>query len=292
MNQQIPRVDFNPQDQTIQFEICRIETLTPRINMTSDSRRYIRRHDFYVFFIIEAGHGTYTIDFEVYDIQPNTMFFIAPHQIHYWEVDEALSGYAILFPEDFLASTYLDEAVRFPENFTFFNWETRACMPLSPNQMKRFHLLSNVMTAEYTDINIQNRAIAIRSALMLFIVNVQRVFDDTPSDSQTAGQTIVGQFTKLVNQHIFDTHVVADYAVMLGITAGHLSDTVKLYAGTSPQHIIHNRVILEAKRLLLHSDAPASAIAMQLLFSDASYFGRFFKRETGMTPKSFRIKYR
>ena len=284
----IPNYEFKSPDETIRFEICRIQDKAHIFG----TKRFIHRNNFYVIFLIESGSGTYHIDFEDYRIQPNTIFFIAPQQIHYWDIEQELKGYLILFPADFLATVPLDENLRFPDHFSMFDWETRACVTIPAKRIRWFFTLATLMTHEFKEKNLLYRNIAVQNTLLLFIVNVQRVVNDTPLENQEAGQVIVRQFARLVNQHFQHTQSVKDYADMLSVTAGHLSDTIKTYRGITPLEYIHRRVVLEAKRLLIHTREPASAIAEALSFSDASYFGRFFKREVGETPNQFRHKYR
>jgi len=75
---------------------------------------------------------------------------------------------------------------------------------------------------------------------------------------------------------------------MLNISAGHLSEVVKDQSGKSAITHIHERLVLEAKRLLFHTENSIKEVAFQLGFEDASYFNRFFKRITGNTPLDYR----
>ena len=85
---------------------------------------------------------------------------------------------------------------------------------------------------------------------------------------------------------------MAAYAEMLNISAGHMGDVVKEQSGKPAIAHIHERVILEAKRLLFHTDYVIKEIAFHLGFEDASYFSRFFKRMTGHTPVDYRLNIR
>ncbi len=82
---------------------------------------------------------------------------------------------------------------------------------------------------------------------------------------------------------------VREYAEAMGISESHLNNIMKSMTGYTPARLIHNETILEAKRLLIHSDLTVSEVGYHLNFEDPSYFSRFFKRETGLNPKQFRI---
>lgn len=83
-----------------------------------------------------------------------------------------------------------------------------------------------------------------------------------------------------------------DYAAKIGISASHLSDTIKAVTGVSPGHIIRQEIALESQRLLAHSQLTAAEIGYRLNFDDPAYFGRFFKRECGQSPSAFRYQIR
>ena len=81
---------------------------------------------------------------------------------------------------------------------------------------------------------------------------------------------------------------VQSYADLLGVSAGHLSRSIKDVTGSSASQIIRQELIMEAKRLLVNTDLVVERISDQLAFTDPAYFGRFFKRETGFSPGSYR----
>ena len=79
-----------------------------------------------------------------------------------------------------------------------------------------------------------------------------------------------------------------DYAHRLNITPNYLNALCQEFFLKTASEIIRERTILEAKRLLMHSGLSVSEIAYKIGFTDNSYFGRYFKNDTGMTPKNFR----
>jgi AraC family transcriptional activator of pobA len=81
---------------------------------------------------------------------------------------------------------------------------------------------------------------------------------------------------------------VTDYAALLGVTPEHLTRSVRRATGVAASDVIHQRLVLEAKRSLLYTDLTVRAIADDLRFDDPSYFNRFFKRSVGVTPRAFR----
>ncbi|HVW52108.1 MAG TPA: helix-turn-helix domain-containing protein [Trinickia sp.] len=102
------------------------------------------------------------------------------------------------------------------------------------------------------------------------------------------GQTHLRVFSKLVEKHYREHLPIAEYASQLGITPVHLNAVCQRLVGQSALSIVHQRLLLEAKRNLVYTTLNVSQIADLLGFSEPAYFTRFFKRLTGSAPNAFR----
>jgi AraC-like DNA-binding protein len=103
---------------------------------------------------------------------------------------------------------------------------------------------------------------------------------------------LLKRYLNKIEDNYTQSHEVADYADMLNISPGHLSQVVKEQSGSSAITHIHDRLIMESKRLLFHTDHSIKEIAFRLGFEDASYFNRFFKRMVNDTPVAYRTTIR
>ena len=92
----------------------------------------------------------------------------------------------------------------------------------------------------------------------------------------------------MVDDRYSEWHQVQDYAAKIHITPKHLSQTVKQITGRSAKNMIQDRLELEAKRMLLHTELSIKEISFQLGFEDPLYFSGFFKKRAGVSPSSFR----
>jgi AraC-like DNA-binding protein len=127
------------------------------------------------------------------------------------------------------------------------------------------------------------------SYLRVLSVYVSRLYTEQLSaNAGTKERKVLQQFKQLINKHFLELHLVADYAQLLRISAGYLNEVIKQQSGKTAIEHIHERILLEAKRQLLHTGASMKEIAYNLGFEDAAYFSRFFKRLTGQTPAAFR----
>ena len=98
------------------------------------------------------------------------------------------------------------------------------------------------------------------------------------------------RFNALLDAHFKEHRPVSFYAEILGLTTAHLNVVCRDVAGRSPLAIIHERLLLEAKRSLVYTTMQVGAISNALGFSEPAYFTRFFKRATGLGPMAFRTK--
>ena len=99
---------------------------------------------------------------------------------------------------------------------------------------------------------------------------------------------VVSRFMELVERDAARRHRIADYAAELAVTPGHLSVLCTQYVGQRAKRVLHSVLASRARRMLLYTDESAARVGASLGFEDPSYFSRFFRRETGQTPKEFR----
>lgn len=100
--------------------------------------------------------------------------------------------------------------------------------------------------------------------------------------------SILREYNFLVEKHFREKHTVKEYADLLFKSPKTLSNVFKKMGTTTPLQFIHNRIMIEAKRLLTYSDQTISDITYELGFSDIHVFSRFFKKNEGVSPQNFR----
>jgi len=133
----------------------------------------------------------------------------------------------------------------------------------------------------------------LRAFFHIFMVNLQRMYAENLSvDTSGREPDLVRRFKKMVAEKYASQMSVQEYADALGVSVSGLNSAVKEATRTTPGQIVRNEMVMAAKRMLAHSDMNVSEICFELSFDDPSYFGRFFKREAGVTPSSFREQMR
>ncbi|MEM7134212.1 MAG: helix-turn-helix domain-containing protein [Chloroflexota bacterium] len=245
------------------------------------------RHDFYEILYITGGEGVHYLDFDAYPIEPPVLYFISPGQIHYWKTTVPLQGHAMLFVADFLLQGQQDENILHELGFFHAVEETPALTLRGQNAETMANLVHAIVDEFQADRFSRNSAI--RSWFHLLLVQSQRLFNHASrTPEQSVPSTLVRHFKQLVSERFATEQSVQTYAEQLAVTPNHLSDTIKAMTGRTPGQLIRQEIALEAKRLLRHTDLTIAEIGYQLNFEDPSYFGRFFRREAGVSPGRFR----
>ncbi|MDB9823449.1 AraC family transcriptional regulator [Deltaproteobacteria bacterium] len=245
------------------------------------------RHAFYEIMYIEGGEGTHIIDFEPYPVTPDSIFYFSPGQTHFWKLTRPLEGRSIRFTENFLlfspSQQFLIEDLDFFHNLAY----PPHILPGINKGEEIKHFFSQIETESRS--NGYGRDLNIRSHLIILLIEIQRLFiAGINKKGVMKSSTIISLFKKMVSNEFLTRRSVGFYADKLGITEAYLYELSKQITGLTPGQIIRKEIALEAKRQLAHTDSTVAEIGYKLHFDDPSYFGRFFKRETGLSPRSFR----
>ena len=275
----------------IPFEIVSTENMS-NISRSLSWAGFPHRHKFYEILYYTGGQGTHFIDFEPYSFIPPVIYFISPGQVHFWHLKLPLEGYAILFTEDFLILSPAGKSMI--NDFTFFHGvNQKPELKLNDTQKYLIDLQIQTIQNEYSSSQF-GRASMLAAHFHILMVQLQRIWHEymPVENGKSHKSLLVRRFKNMVSQYFMQEQSIQYYAENLGISASHLSETVKNITGFSPGQIIRNEITMEAKRLFAHTELSAAEIGYKLSFEDPSYFGRFFKRETGMSPSVFRQQIR
>jgi len=236
---------------------------------------FSHRHLFYAVYWIHEGSGTHIIDFKEYDIKSDRLFFIYPEQVHFLHKVAHLRYSALQFTEDFIMPLF-SMGQRHIDVFKDINKEERERMSLL---FKQLH--------DESHSGLSNATAIIQSEINTLLLELERIgctdatFPIVPE--------LLQKYKRLINNKFTKERQVQSYALQLGISPNYLNVLTKKHLGKSALEMINDRVVLEVKRLLSHTDYDISQIAYVLGFNELSYFSRFFKRNTGMTPIEFRL---
>lgn len=247
------------------------------------------RHNFYHLVLFTEGAGSHTIDFEHFEVKPWQIYFMIPGQVHSWNFKGHTDGYVINFSVSFINTLIIKPD--YLAQFIFFTGQATHSVINIP--AKNRDDVKSVM--EQLLLESENHAYMgadmVRALMVQLFIMVGRMGEKQPYQTITPYNfTLLKNFQKLIEDNYTRLKLPKDYAALLYITPNHLNALCADILGLSAGELIRNRVILEAKRLLINLDLGIAEIAYRLNFADNSYFTKFFKKYTGVTPEEFRKK--
>lgn len=269
------------------FNLQRMEDIFDQVQGESDVPH---RHDYYTVLFVQEGYGTHVVDFKTYEFGSNQVFFVAPGQIHQVNTLERPKGWVITFSRDFLIENSIPET--FLQNINLFRsfGDTPPIVIDEQNLGKLDNILAQM--EECFPLRDSHRNRALGALLQLFLIYCNHICTlcnapDQP-DEESTGATMLRDFKDLVETRYQDWHKVQEYASELNITPKHLSHTIKLITGKTAKEYIQDRLLLEAKRLLRHTELSMKEISYELGFEEPLHFSGFFKKQEGVSATTFR----
>lgn len=262
--------------QTVQFEESCVVNSPQQINQ-------------YKVFWIKEGTGKYNIDFKSYSFEDGVLFFLSPGQVFSVDSEKIKEAYQLSFTRDFYCIQTHDAEVSC--NRVLFNniYETPFVVPSEKETQKLDFILQNLKeefeleeTAQYD---------MLQSLLKQFIVYSVRIKKEKDVVKESVETKLFKDFSLLVEQNFKKIHRVTGYAYRLGLSPKSLTKHLQKIGTETPSDFIKNRIITEAKRLLLYTDDSIKQVAFDLGFNDPAYFSRFFTKATGQSPKQFKRSY-
>lgn len=236
------------------------------------------RHTYFEIMLIESGGCSQLVDFKNYVGNDYSCYIICPQQIHLMNRNNS-SGTVIQFTEDRITSSEFLATIRqhlVYENSALF-FENR------PDIFRELQMLINILT-KYLGIkeHINNQVVThILLSIISIIIENKQVKDNSEKDTV---KKLLIDFYLLIDEHFSENVGVQFFLEKLETTEKKLAETTKKYTGLTPLQVIHNRILLEAKRLMLFEEKTHKEIGFQLGFDSPSSFSSFIKSKTGLAP--------
>jgi AraC family transcriptional activator of pobA len=243
------------------------------------------RHSFYHLVFFTQGTGHQQIDFKRFSVEAGLIYFMVPGQVHSWDFESEPDGYIINFSTDYLSSFLLKP--NYLENFSFFSGQLdQQVLELEAEvQQKAIAIFEDILKEGQNEQPINDDLV--KTLLIRLFIEIARNKTQV-SNSNSYNHTILKNFKNLIENNYAHLRLPKQYAELLYITPNHLNALCNDFLGVSAGVLIRERVILEAKRLLINLDLLISEVATKLNFDDQSYFIKFFKKYEGLTPEKFR----
>lgn len=246
--------------------------------------------DYIKIIFLKAGSHM-QVDFKEYHLEQDALFFIQGGQ--WYQFDEALCNGAMLYyNRDFYCVEFHDKEVAC-DGILFHNIYEIPVVYLDAAQ-------SAIMQGIFAEIKAEmlqedsGMEEMLRILLKQLIIRSTRLWKHAHQvETEDSRQEIefVRRFSQLVEANFLTRHSVADYADLMSMTPKALHKRIAKYTNDTPNDIIKERIILEAKRLLVHTELSVKEVGYKLGYDDPAYFVRLFTNQVQVSPQHFRKSY-
>ncbi|MFI7388003.1 AraC family transcriptional regulator [Streptomyces sp. NPDC049813] len=247
--------------------------------------RRVHRIDFHVLLFFREGPVRHMIDFTEHEVGAGEILWIRPGQVHGFSAADAYVGTALTMQPGFLPRAIVEAT-------GMYRYDRPPLLRPDRAQLEAIEASLAQLQREYLDtttLPLSLHTSVLRHTLTAFMLRVAHVSAQAAADAcEPQPDTTFTRFRTAVEQGFTTNHSVSAYADELGYSRRTLVRAVRAATGQTPKAFIDRRVILEAKRLLAHTELPVGRIGVAVGFGDSANFSKFFQQHTGVTPAAFR----
>ncbi|WP_326559860.1 AraC family transcriptional regulator [Micromonospora sp. NBC_01796] len=262
-----------------------IGTTTLRELSVDPGRRRPVLLDHHVLILVTVGHGTYEVDFRTYQCRPGTLILVRPGQLIRADGPTGLDAVVICWTGDVLARIASDGTTGHPFGTT--HWQLAG-----EDQDAVINEVSQLVVDCQRHGGGPLAAELLRHQLAVLLLRLALLPDQEAGvDAPTANAETTGTYRRLrreIEEHYRTSRRVEDYAARLGCSVRTLTRACLAATGRSAKQLVDDRVALQARRLLAATEEPIADVGRTLGFPEPTNFGRFFQREVGQSPGTFR----
>ncbi len=249
------------------------------------------RVGFFMLLLVASGHGRHLVDFDEVPLAPGTLVFLRPGQVQQWCFDSPVEGRLILVDTPVLNPYAGRDVSRRALAQVIPDWPSHAA--LAPDRQRELAAAIDTLADECARFDEGAFGLALaRTQLTAVLLRLARSLGAVgPAPEVQGAAAIVRQLQEALEARMDSRPSVRQLADALGYSISTLDRACLRAAGLRAKPFVDRRVALEAQRLLVHSPDTASQIGVRLGFSEATNFGKFFRRMVGCTPDQFRMRH-
>ena len=262
----------------------KIRKLDPNFSQNETNHR----HTYEELIWVKSGVGAQLIDNQVYSIKPNTLYFISKGQVHNFQEGKDMEAYIIAFDPNFLKAYFPFHLAIISKKLKNFN-----TIPFTDATIGELDLIIHQMLNEFNKPkSTYGRNQTLIWFLMIFLTIIERTIHQLSPKNELVKSdykfSVYQELVQLIELHFKTHHNLSFYTKQLGVSSRNLTSYSKIYTGKTVKQLLLERLIVEAKRLLLFTPQSLKEIATNLGFEETSYFIRVFRIQTKTTPRQFR----
>ena len=263
------------------YEIARIKTADEDLDVE------LHRHLFYELFFFFGGSGTHIIDFQEFDLSLPCIQLVSPHQLHQVIQSSDSKGYVIKVKPILIAS--------YPQinnflNYIQYNQHFNPGVLIKENEQKL--LRESCLFLDSYNNNNEDSIFALLAFINLYISILTKNQKERDALDSNSNNVMFTDFLRLAEDNYLVEKSADFYMHKMHISLNKLNNIVKDRTGMSAKQFLIQRVLLEAKRLVVHSDKSVKEIAYDLEFLEPAHFTNYFKKHIGTSPTNFKLMFK
>jgi AraC-like DNA-binding protein len=272
-----------------EFEIINIDDLYNKAkNLISDPHR----PDFYHVIWITEGNATHYVDFKPIELKPGSLLFVPKNCVNIFDQKGEYNGKIILFTDRFFCKNAGD--LLFLQNTILYNDFFNICQIHIGGSTKSFSDIFQLMEEETRVLYDNFQDDILRNLLHNFFLLAEREKRKMGFNlyySSLYNDNLIS-FRNLLEENFKNLKSVSEYASILHISNKTLSNATIQILGKTPKELIDERILLEIKRLLIHTNSTIKEIGFELGFFEPTNFIKYFHKHEQITPIEFRRKFK
>jgi AraC family transcriptional regulator, transcriptional activator of pobA len=266
------------------FNFVHAETIPSRC-LLHDWRIRVHRHaNLLQILLVEHGGGELQYETSIAAFSAPAIIVVPPTMAHGFRFQSSTGGWVVSFTED-VARTFGDAS-----GDTIARLKKLTMAPVISVAEQDIAQLSGLCESlnEERRLSREGFHVAMNSYLALIAIKVRRLVMDRNLSAAHLNDVVIEELLSLIESNFRNRRLLNFYAAKLAMTSDGLNRHVKRITGVTVGQLIRRRVVTEAKRQLAFSNEPINEIAYDLAYADPSHFVRSFRKETGVTPRTFR----
>jgi AraC-like DNA-binding protein len=248
----------------------------------------VHRIDFHVVMLFGAGPVRHMVDFTEYEATAGDLLWIRPGQVHRFSRSSEYRGTVLTMQPGFLPRSTVEAT-------GLYRYDLPPLLRPDAAQLAGLEAALAQLLREYEDtatLPLSLHTAVLRHTLTAFLLRLAHLATSAAQALRQPSDSTFTLFRDAVERDFATNHSVSAYADALGYSRRTLVRAVRAATGETPKAFIDKRVVLEAKRLLAHTDLPIGRVGVAVGFPDAANFSKFFHQHTDQTPAAFRAELR
>lgn len=244
------------------------------------------KHEYIEIFLFSKGGGVHAIDFKDHPISNQSVHFVFPNQIHKVKRELDTNGHVVLISKEYFSDLDYELYGQF-----FHAFYLHPALNMASSEFAQVYGVLELIKQELQNKSNYHQAIVkdYLHVLIRLFLRSQSVSITQPHIHDKDFKLYMDLMLEVENTFL-DHHPVAYYSEQLQVSLRKLNVVCHKYHGATCSGVLHDRIILEAKKLLVHTDKSVKEVMFALNYKDAAYFNRFFKKQTGLSPSAYQEK--